>query len=273
MEKFSKFLTWPLVALLLGGGVLFALIAIFAPPDVRELLFGANGLAMAVIGYLMRSPRERALGPELEIGPRPWERPGFHEEDPTPAMTPRAIERRDRLPGDSQRPPRRAGSSSLAALVAMAFGGVIALALLVSGCGSAIQTQARAATIAAVATTGAARVVSETAAHEARTTCPHETYAPGSLEMSACLAPVRARWAPADGAIASVRATLAAWIEALEVARLAGDGADLWEPLAIAAARLVREYDALVDVLAAVGVHLPALPSFVVEATDLVGGE
>jgi hypothetical protein len=139
----------------------------------------------------------------------------------------------------------------------------------VAGCGSALQTQARAATVAAVATQGAARVVDDSAVQDARAACPRESAA----DMAACLAPVRARWAPADAAIASTRTALGAWIEALEVARIAGDGDDLWQPLAVAAARLVREYSALVDVLAAVGVALPDLPAFVLQASDVIGGE
>lgn len=58
MEKLSKLMTWPMVALLIGGGVVFALTAVFAPPDVREVLFGANGLLSTVIAYWLRSPRE-----------------------------------------------------------------------------------------------------------------------------------------------------------------------------------------------------------------------
>ena len=157
-------------------------------------------------------------------------------------------------------------------LVVGALAAVVLLSWL-SGCGSAIGAQARAATIAAVATQGAARVVGESAALEARTTCPHDRYAPRSPELELCLAPVRARWAPADASIASVRATLAVWVEALEVARLAGDGADLWEPLAIAAARFVSEYDALADVLRALGVDAPEMPRVVLDASVLIGGD
>lgn len=49
---------WPFVALLLGGGALFALIAIFAPEEVRTALFGAHGLLFTLIGLWMRSPKD-----------------------------------------------------------------------------------------------------------------------------------------------------------------------------------------------------------------------
>lgn len=50
--NFLKQLTWQAVALILGGGVLFTLIAIFAPPDVKQWLLGANGLVFTVLGLM-----------------------------------------------------------------------------------------------------------------------------------------------------------------------------------------------------------------------------
>lgn len=47
---------WPLIAIFAIGGILFTLILLFAPPGVREMLFGANGLVMAVLTALVRSP-------------------------------------------------------------------------------------------------------------------------------------------------------------------------------------------------------------------------
>jgi hypothetical protein len=147
----------------------------------------------------------------------------------------------------------------------------LALALLASGCGaSVVGVQARAATIAAVATQGAARVVEDAARVEAQTACP---LAPRSPEMAACLAPLRERWAPADAGIASTRAALTAWVETLELARLADDGADLWQPLALAAARLVVEYGRLADSLRGLGLDVPGLPVLVTQAAGLLGGE
>jgi hypothetical protein len=136
-----------------------------------------------------------------------------------------------------------------------------------SGCGaSAVQTHARAATIAAVATQGAARAVADGAARDAVDSCPDTA---DDDADRACVAAARVRWAPADAAIGTTRAALLAWVEALDVARLAGDGADLWAPLGLAAARLLAEYARLSAVLAPLGVEMPALPPLVL---SLVGG-
>ncbi|WP_157069535.1 hypothetical protein [Sandaracinus amylolyticus] len=55
MDKIKALLTWQAVTLVLGGGVLFTLIAIFAPPESRTLLLGANGLIATLIGIALRS--------------------------------------------------------------------------------------------------------------------------------------------------------------------------------------------------------------------------
>lgn len=136
----------------------------------------------------------------------------------------------------------------------------------IAGCGSVIGVQARAATVSAVATQGAARMVSDAARAEAEHACPHSLYPPSSPEMAMCLAPLRARWAPADAAIGSTRAALSAWVEALEIARIAGDGEDLWAPLMTAASRLLADWEVLRLVLEPLGVELPALPATVIAA-------
>lgn len=58
LDALRAALTWPVVALLLGGGVVFALVAIFAPEGARELLFGAHGLIATLVALYLRSPRE-----------------------------------------------------------------------------------------------------------------------------------------------------------------------------------------------------------------------
>jgi hypothetical protein len=47
---------WPIVVLVAIGAIMFTLIAIFAPPGVRDVLFGANGFIMTLLGALIRSP-------------------------------------------------------------------------------------------------------------------------------------------------------------------------------------------------------------------------
>lgn len=149
----------------------------------------------------------------------------------------------------------------------------LALVVLLSGCGSVIQTHARAAAIASVTTATAAELVSDSARLDAQMTCPHDRYPVGSAALRECLDPLRERWAPADAAVVSTRAALGIWVESLELARIAGDGADLWRPLATAAARAIRAYQALVAVLQALGVDVPLLPAVVVSAADALGGE
>lgn len=56
LEKVKAALTWPVVTLLSVGAVLFAAIAIFAPPDVRAALFGAHGLLFTLLALFMSPP-------------------------------------------------------------------------------------------------------------------------------------------------------------------------------------------------------------------------
>lgn len=222
MEKLSKILTWPLVALLVGGGAIFAVIAILAPPDARELLFGANGLAMAVIGYLMRSPRQ-PLDPGRLPGarPRPWEAPGFDEEDPTPAMSPRAIDRRDRAPGDSSRPRRRTdGAASPTMLAGILTAVLVAIAFVaLSGCGaSAVRIHATSATIA---TQAASAIRAELV--RARDAAIAECGARPVDDRLACLDEAEERHSAASIAFDAAVMAIAEYREGIEVAHLAHD--------------------------------------------------
>lgn len=136
-----------------------------------------------------------------------------------------------------------------------------ALGFLCDGCGaSAVGTNARAATVATVALQGVHRLAAEGERTElaacAGVPCTHE---------------VETRWAPIGLAHDATRAAIAGWLEALEVARLADAGADLWSPLAIMAARYLAQWDALVLALHSVGVDVPPLPPFVRELVLHVG--
>lgn len=157
-------------------------------------------------------------------------------------------------------------------LGAILYAAGVVLSVALGGCGSVIQTQAHAVTVAAVATQGAARMSIDASRLEAQAACPTSAYAPSSPEMAACLAPLRVRWAPAEAAIGVTKATLSTWIEAVDLARIAGDGTDLWEPLALAASRLVADWEALRLVLTPLGVTLPAMPAIVLAAAAALGG-
>lgn len=52
-------LSWKAVVLVLGGGAMFTLIALFAPPDTQVLLLGANGLISTIIGLALDWRRKR----------------------------------------------------------------------------------------------------------------------------------------------------------------------------------------------------------------------
>lgn len=51
---------WPAALVLVAALVCFTLTAIFAPPDVRTLLFGVEGFLTTALGIWLRSPRENA---------------------------------------------------------------------------------------------------------------------------------------------------------------------------------------------------------------------
>ena len=126
---------------------------------------------------------------------------------------------------------------------------------LVAGCGAgAIQVQARAATIATVALEGAHRAAMEVTDQRVRE-CPDE----------ACVDAVGERMAPMVLAYESARAGLVTWVEAIQIAQVAGEDGDVVGALITAAARWVADlWPALVEAIEAVAdVDLPELPPFV----------
>lgn len=54
LEKIKKLLTPPVAAVVIAGGLCFTAVAIWAPPETREWLFGANGLLWTVASLLLR---------------------------------------------------------------------------------------------------------------------------------------------------------------------------------------------------------------------------
>ena len=67
MERISKILTWQMVAVLGIGGAAFLLIVFYAPPDVRDLLLGANGFIATIVAYYLKSPREVPPPPPIGL--------------------------------------------------------------------------------------------------------------------------------------------------------------------------------------------------------------
>lgn len=174
--------------------------------------------------------------------------------------------------GDPPPPPpaRRAGYTDnhlLWALALLAFAwawlqrlGVLGvLALCLAGCGAgAIQVQARAATVASVALEGVHRVaMSET-----------ERRLDACADV-ACTQDVETSMAPIGLAYEAARVALVAWVEALQLAQVAGEDGDVLSALLTAGARWLSLWDPLAAALAGVGLEVPRLPPLV---TGLLGG-
>lgn len=133
------------------------------------------------------------------------------------------------------------------------------LALCLAGCGvGAIQVQARAATVASVALEGVHRVaMSET-----------ERRLDACADV-ACTQDVETSMAPIGLAYEAARVALVAWVEALQLAQVAGEDGDVLSALLTAGARWLSLWDPLAAALAGVGLEVPRLPPLV---TGLLGG-
>jgi hypothetical protein len=58
LSTIKAFITWPIAAVLVVGALCFTAISLWAPPGVREVFYGGNGLLWTIVGILMRSPRD-----------------------------------------------------------------------------------------------------------------------------------------------------------------------------------------------------------------------
>lgn len=65
IEKLSKLVTWPLVALVAVGVAASVAILVFAPPDAQRLLLGTDGLICTLVAYYLRSPKQRAIAVQV----------------------------------------------------------------------------------------------------------------------------------------------------------------------------------------------------------------
>jgi hypothetical protein len=133
-----------------------------------------------------------------------------------------------------------------------------ALSLLV-GCGNPIGAQARAATISASAlTAGGDAVMAARGAALDRVEAEHPTDPEHDLALDA----EAARWLPVLEGLDAGRTALLVWIDALELARVAGGGEDLVPPLLALGARTLRLIADAFALAGALGVEgLPVLPA------------
>lgn len=133
------------------------------------------------------------------------------------------------------------------------------LALCLAGCGAgAIQAQARAATVASVALEGVHRVAMSETDHRLQ-----------ACADAACTTEVESAMAPIVLAYEAARVALVAWVEALQLAQVAGEDGDVLAALLTAGARWLSLWDPLAAALAGIGLDVPRLPPLV---TGLLGG-
>ncbi len=130
------------------------------------------------------------------------------------------------------------------------------LAPAVVGCGaSALAGQARAASVVGVGLGSMRQELHDARAHDLEGCAT-------AADTDACLDTREAAWAPIVAIYESARATLSTWIEAIDVARVAGgDDHDVIAALVVAAVRLARQWRELAAALEAAGVHVPTIPA------------
>jgi hypothetical protein len=131
---------------------------------------------------------------------------------------------------------------------------LLAASCWLAACGGAIQAQARAATVAVVALEGAHRLTMDEAERRLDE-CRDES----------CTAAVERDMAPVAAAHDAARVALSGWVEALQLALVAGDDGDVVAALGVAAGRWLALWGELSSFLAGLGVVLPALPAGIVE--------
>ena len=149
------------------------------------------------------------------------------------------------------------------------YGAVLVVSLAFATCGgcspSALQAHATIATVTGVTVSGAGDVLLD-----ARRVDLDECEAVADEAAAlACLDEREPLWSPALAAYEATRVALVGYVEAIELARAAGEGDDILAALVRALVRVASKYDGLAAALRAVGVDAPALPSAV---AALLGG-
>jgi hypothetical protein len=151
-------------------------------------------------------------------------------------------------PPAAPRPTRIPPSGGAALLILLACGELY-------GCGaSALSTQARAATIVSIGLGSVGQELGD-----------ERTTALDACHDTDCESTTTSAWAPAVAAYESARAAMTTWIDALDVARQAGEpDGDVIGALFVAVSRLAREWNQLAAALRGVGVEVPDLPPAIV---------
>lgn len=138
----------------------------------------------------------------------------------------------------------------IAAVYAAIALGAAGLAAMCSGCGAgAVRTHAT----AALYTTHAVRVGGE-AVDAARASALDDLHEPDAIREEA------ARWEPIGAALDAVRETLAAWVDGIDLARIADDEGIGLAALLPLAARVLALYARAAALASSLDAELPALP-------------
>lgn len=149
---------------------------------------------------------------------------------------------------------------------------ILTVAALLAGCGSsAIGLHARAALITTSVHSAAGREV-DSARGDALERIEEETRGQPVGARLEALRAERQRWAPIGAGLDGARDAIIAWVQALELARVAGAGDDLLAPLGALAARVALLYDDVQRLAAGVGLELPALPDAIRGLASGIGG-
>lgn len=138
---------------------------------------------------------------------------------------------------------------------------ILTLALvLASGCGASAYRQ-HATAIVAVSAVHEITVETFDAARHVAFVEARDAHPAG--ERNAALDAEANRWRPAAAGLDTVRRTLTTWAEALDAARRADAGDELFAALVPVVARLIQLYDDTARMLRALGVAAPELPALV----------
>lgn len=234
---------WASVVAMLGCFGISTLALIFIPRDTWDWLGAKVGHLFTIIVADPVSASAAVVSVMTFVaGIVAGGRALLHMAPPAPAEAPRP-----------QRISRTSGSAHIHVLGWLTIGFVALLAgcSLLAGCGaSALSTQARAATIVGVGLSSVGQELHDERA-QALDAC-HDTD---------CESTTTSAWAPAVAAYESARTALTTWIDALDVARQAGEpDGDILGALFVAVSRLAREWNALAAALRGVGVDMPDLP-------------
>jgi hypothetical protein len=157
-------------------------------------------------------------------------------------------------PGSSTKPPSPPKPPPGVGMMLM----VLAVALVASSCGSAIGDQARAATIVTGALSAGGDVVMDArgaALDRVEAQYPHDPEHDQQIETE------DAHWRPVLTSLDAARDALLAWIDAIDLARIAGGGGDVLGPVITLAGRALALVTSAFAIATSLGVQgLPELP-------------